>query len=841
MPRHTMTLMDKPIFGGGWVLLCAWMISACGGPKGELPPGFVLSDARQATTFYYDADSEPLVLWALEELANDIEAISGVRPDAKATSVLDASKPGIYVGQQGHTLLSHMAELDAELKGEWEHYAILNQGHSVVVAGSDVRGTVYGIFEIARQIGISPWAWWADVPMPSQSLLTLRVPDEGWRAGPSVQYRGIFLNDEDWGLQPWAAKTFEPEVGDIGPKTYEKIFQLLLRLRANTIWPAMHPSTVAFYQIPGNREMAARYHIVVGTSHAEPMMRNNVDEWQKDGEGEYNYFTNKDIVERYWEQRIAELSDPQNQFMVTMGMRGIHDGAMVGPRDTSQRVAAMETIIQSQRQMLTRNLELPLEQIPHVLIPYKEVLELYNAGMAVPDDVTLMWTEDNYGYIRRLSDKREQARSGGSGVYYHISYWGRPHDYLWLDSTQPGLIWLEMMRAYQNDARKVWILNVGDIKPAEYATEFFLDMAWDINSIGHDGIQQHMQDWASREFGSEHAEAIAEIRSEYYRLAMLRKPEFMGWSQVEVPKAWNTPTGPTEFNPLANGNELQRRIDAYETLVEQVIALREQLDPKYHDAYYQLMEYPVRAAAAMNHKFLYADLTRAASDPAQRKHFGDKAEAAYHQIADLTDFYNVQMSDGKWQHMMDHQPRNLPAYRLPREHRTETLSHEAGLPGLPSPLFINADQYRDAHGQAGYQWARVGGLGYSDGAMALLPLDNHQFEGEQPTLDYQFDLSQAGEYELELRLLPTHANEWDHQVTVTLEGLTEHSERINTRGRSEEWKTNVLRNYQSVKVPFRVTQGGSQRLTVAVSHTGIVLDQLAVSPVGTAPYYEIPK
>ena len=205
--------------------------------------------------------------------------------------------------------------------------------------------------------------------MPSQSLLTLRVPDEGWRAGPSVQYRGIFLNDEDWGLQPWAAKTFEPEVGDIGPKTYEKIFQLLLRLRANTIWPAMHPSTVAFYQIPGNREMAARYHIVVGTSHAEPMMRNNVDEWQKDGEGEYYYFTNKDIVERYWEQRIAELSDPQNQFMVTMGMRGIHDGAMVGPRDTSQRVAAMETIIQSQRQMLTRNLELPLEQIPHVLIP----------------------------------------------------------------------------------------------------------------------------------------------------------------------------------------------------------------------------------------------------------------------------------------------------------------------------------------------------------------------------------------------------------------------------------------------------------------------------------------
>ncbi len=290
---------------------------------------------------------------------------------------------------------------------------------------------------------------------------------------PSVARRGIFINDEDWGLMPWSSQTYEPSgvAGRIGPKTHARIFELLLRLRANTYWPAMHNCSEAFYLTPGNKEVADRYGIFIGTSHCEPMMRNTNAEWKEYGEGDYNYLTNRKNVLEFWEERVKELSESDNIF--TLGMRGVHDGHMEGAKNAEQQKEALSAIIKDQREMLAHDVNPDLDKIPQVFIPYKEVLDAYNLGLKVPDDVTLMWTDDNYGYIRHFPNPEEAARKGGNGIYYHVSYWGRPHDYLWLSTMHPAQVYSQMKMAYDKGIREMWILNVGDIKLGVFGRKFY--------------------------------------------------------------------------------------------------------------------------------------------------------------------------------------------------------------------------------------------------------------------------------------------------------------------------------------------------------------------------------
>ena len=295
---------------------------------------------------------------------------------------------------------------------------------------------------------------------------------------PSVKYRGIFLNDEDWGLQPWAAKTFAPEEGGIGPKVYAKVFELLLRLKANTLWPAMHACTRPFNSFPEDARLADDYGIVMGSSHAEPMLRDNVGEWTAPP-GDYNYVTNRAGVLRYWEERVAANGRCENIY--TLGMRGIHDSPMVGPDTDAARIRTLEQIFADQRALLAKYVNPDVTQVPQAFTPYKEVLPLYREGLQVPDDVTIVWPDDNFGYIRQFPTPAEQKRAGGFGVYYHISYLGSPLAYLWLCTTPPALIWEEMSKAYDHGADRIWIVNVGDLKPGEIDTEFFLQMAWDIH------------------------------------------------------------------------------------------------------------------------------------------------------------------------------------------------------------------------------------------------------------------------------------------------------------------------------------------------------------------------
>ena len=396
-------------------------------------------DGQHPITYQIPKKVEPVVKTALDMWMGDMQQVTGMRPQASASGIIK---------------VSHNASLPHD------GFRIQVKKGRILIEGGNGRGMAYGLLELSRLAGVSPWVWWGDV-VPEQKNHLALSDDFKTEQQPSVAYRGIFLNDEDWSLRPWSHKTYEPsEKKQIGPKTYRKIFELMLRLRANTIWPAMHPGTIAFFNIPGAKAIADSCGIVIGTSHCEPLLRNNVDEWDTTERGAFNYRTNRQQVHQYWTERLQEVKKSKDN-MFTIGMRGIHDSSMEGYKTEEEKFEALQQVINDQQELLRKHIGDP-SKLMQVFVPYKEVLQLYEKGLQLPDNVTLMWCDDNYGYMTRLSDANEQQRSGGAGVYYHLSYWGRPHDYLWLTTTQPGLIYNEMREAYNHNVRKLWIANVHD-------------------------------------------------------------------------------------------------------------------------------------------------------------------------------------------------------------------------------------------------------------------------------------------------------------------------------------------------------------------------------------------
>ncbi len=624
----------------------------------------VLFDGRTTAAIVHDdATSAKL---AGELLARDIGKRAGKTP-LVASDLAACTKLCVVIGQKDSALVRTVAadaKVDlAALNGQWERYirALVpskqHRGRSyLLIAGSDQRGAIWGTVDLSRAIGISAWEWWADVAPRHADRLVV----DGSRLlsdAPSVQYRGIFLNDEDWGLQPWAAKTYEPETGDIGPKTYARVFELMWRLKANMIWPAMHESTKPFYQIPGNAEMAKAYGIVVGTSHAEPMLRNNVREWDEKTEGPFNFFTNRHRMVDYWRRRVDDVKAYENVY--TIGLRGKHDSALEGARSPEQALAATSQAIDLQRGLLATAQGKPADQVPQVLTLYKEVLDVYRSGLKVPEDVTLVWPEDNYGYLGQLPTAAERARKGGSGLYYHISYWGRPHDYLWLATTHPGLIREQLDRAWQTGTRKLWVVNVGDIKPGEVLTSYFLDIAFDAKLLNKP-VRAQLTDWAMQQFGAQ-GPAVADVLMDYYDLAWERKPEFMGFSTVE-------PETPIRIGDYvrSGGDEAEARIARYQALLDKAEALSATMPADRRDAFFQLVLYPVRGAAKLNERNLKLDLAAlyARQGRASANALAEQARAAHQTIVADTAAYNAQ-NGGKWRGIMDMAPRQLAVFAEP--------------------------------------------------------------------------------------------------------------------------------------------------------------------------------
>lgn len=626
----------------------------------ETKYAFTLASPRQTAAILYDASDAAVVKRAAELFAADVEAVTGRRP--QVTSATGETGPAVIVGTVGGSALirrlSEAGKIDtAPLEGAWERYLIQTVANplpgirkALVIAGSDRRGAAYGLFTLSELIGVSPWYWWADVPVKKHAALHVDAPPT-YSQTPSVRYRGIFLNDEDWGLTPWASQTFEPERGNISPRTYAKVCELLLRLKANYLAPAMHPVSTSFNQIPENKLVADTFAIVMGSTHCEPLLLNTASEWDTQTMGPWNYDKNKEGINRVLTQRVRENSPYENVY--TLALRGLHDGAMSTTLPMHEKVRMLQQALLDQRQILAENIDRPVETVPQAFTPYKEVLEIYSNGLELPDDVTIVWPDDNYGYMKRLSGVREQRRTGRSGVYYHVSYLGVPHSYLWFSTTPPSLMYEELRKAYDTTADRLWLLNCGDLKGSEMQVSLFLDMAWDIGRFTADNVVTYPARWLAGIFGEAYYDRLEAMTREHLRLAFPRKPEYMGWGYH-----WNRfdhnceQLTDTDFS-FTNYDEAPRRLEAYRKLGARAEALLHEIGDEARPAFYQLVYYPLRGAELMNRMTLggqrnrwYARQGRAATNAVR-----DEVQRCYDSLQVITRGYNSLLG-GKWNHMM---------------------------------------------------------------------------------------------------------------------------------------------------------------------------------------------
>ena len=790
-------------------------------------------DGTKPVSYQLIGKTDPVVKIALQMFCDDMEMVTGMKPVA-------SKKASIRIVQG---------------KGSDDGFRLSIKNGQIIVEGHNGRGAAYGLLELSRMAGVSPWVWWGDVVPERRARLSL--PETfSMEHTPSVAYRGIFINDEDWSLRNWAWKHYEKtdQFGAMGPKTYKAIFQLLLRLRANAIWPGMHTGTPGFFTIKGNKEMADSCGILIGTSHCEPLLRNNVAEWDHAKRGAYNYITNREQVQQYWIERLKEVKGSEEFF--TIGMRGIHDGSMEGVKTKEEKLNGLQQVIDDQRELIRKYYDKNVEKVPQVFIPYKEVLEIMESGLKVPDDVTLMWCDDNYGYMTRLSDAEQQKRSGGGGVYYHLSYWGRPHDYMWLTTTQPGLVYSEMKAAYDHNCRKLWIVNVHDPKVAAYDLEFFLDMAWDIESIQPNTINQHLERWLCRQFGEKAGKKLAPAMHDFYRLCGIRKPEFMGWTQVELDKKLY-PRGrsqviDTEFSESAFGNELNRYLSDYNQIAQKVSEAKRLIRPELADAYFAAVQYPVLAAQAMAEKMLYAQRARS-------RYLGQTDKAmegrqdymyamswasmkAYRRIQEFTDRYN-KMAGGKWKGIMNMMPRDLNVFNppilpyLPTDEEVKntkyinliSLKHDNNFDRTDVVARNACDYLKPETSNLKPQPIQM--LGHSMNAVSIPK------GGE---LVYHFTTQKEGDATLYTAMIPTQPNDkGDLRYQVTLDNQAPVVISLKEKYRSEFWKVSVLRGQALKQTPVKVSKG-QHTLKVKALDDHIIMDQWMLDFKKDRKFYVIP-
>ncbi|MDF9831857.1 hypothetical protein M2103_000061 [Ereboglobus sp. PH5-5] len=803
---------------------------------------FTLAGETAVARIHYSDMDAKVVSLAANHLAADIERVTGKRPvviSTLKTRIQLSDAPVILIGTLGKSpfidqLLSTQEFDLAVFRGSWESFLITAlDNNTLVIAGSDPRGTAFGVYELSRMIGVSPWHWWADVTPEKKTSISIPAGTRVF-GPPSVKYRGIFINDEDWGLQPWAAKTFEPETGGIGPKTYEKVFELLLRLKANTLWPAMHACSPAFNSNPANAALASDYAIVMGSSHAEPMLRNNVTEWTAPHK-DYNYATNRDGVLAYWEERAKTNGRYENIY--TIGMRGIHDSGMQGGGTKEEQIARLEKIFADQRALIAKHVSPGVERVPQMFCAYKEVLDLYRGGLRVPDDVTIMFPDDNFGYIRNFPSDADRAamrdgkRTGGFGIYYHLSYLGRPMAYLWLSTTPPALIWEEMNKAHQLGADRIWIANVGDIKPAEITTEFFLQMAWDIGSVATLPNMQidFLRQWAAREFGAEHAPDIAQLMDMYYRYNFERRPEHLQWwLPREKPK-------PSTFTPA----QRERRDELARKMNELLATIRERIPAEKQDAFYQLVEYPVQGSILANNRYFTGEeaaLKHIAGDKTALNKLGYQADVLNLQLARITHRYNNLIAGGKWRHLMQLEPADND-WKSMRISKWRVPNFQQPLPSAPKDPLTEAEENGIEIWTTG-MLTPIDGLGRSGTVTTITPATTSAtsiLEAKTaPTLIFKYTLAaQPNSATLRIHVLPTHAIDGSGKLRIAyaIDGAPEPqlAELIINDGKPE-WAQGVLANERTFDIPLppSALTAGEHTLHLHGIDSSVVIDRVTI-------------
>ncbi|MDR7331118.1 glycosyl hydrolase 115 family protein [Roseateles asaccharophilus] len=681
--------------------------------SGAAQAGLDVSTRATATSLPLDGavivagtNADPLEAFVAQDLADDLKRL-GLRTAAKGPVQ-------IWVGTVGRHAQIAAAGLDlSKLKNCWEcfHIEVLRNPapgvkQALVIAGADRRGTAYGVYTLSQALGVSPWGWWADHAPLKRGPLHV---SGSLQDGPAVKYRGLFINDEDWGLQPWAANTFEPEARNIGPRTYEQVFRLLLRLKANTLWPAMHQVSRAFNDNPRNAELAQRYGIVMGSSHAEPMLRNNVSEWKAPHE-QYNYATHPQQVRDYWVERLK--ANGRYESLFTLGMRGIHDSGMQGGGSVAEKQALMNRLLADQRELIQQHVGDPAT-VPQVFVPYKEVLPLL-PGLNLPDDVTMVWVDDNFGYIRQFPDAAQSKRSGGSGVYYHLSYLGAPLSYLWLDTTPPALVAEEMGRAFDAGVRQLWVVNAGDIKPHEINLSHWFDLAWNPAAVRAQGQQAYLRGLSQRLFGTEE---IAAIWDGYFRVNFERRPEHL---QYHLPGERMKRSGMSVA-------AMQQRLSRFAALLAALDAVRPRIAASQQHAFFHIVEYPLRASALANERFFALERYAATleRDPQGARAFAAQAHRADRRLKALTARYNA----GRWQGILAEEPADglwtsyrqqaplLPAPGL-GGNAPDALNNLVSAMADLAPLPLVEPIAPSLRVTANDAWRRVPGLGRDEGVLA---------------------------------------------------------------------------------------------------------------------------
>ncbi|MBF9237734.1 glycosyl hydrolase 115 family protein [Hymenobacter sp. BT683] len=725
---------------------------------------FALAANGKVAPIHASANDWPGVLRAAKDLQADVERVTKISPAFRTSQPAGAEV--VLIGTIGKSPLIDQLikdkKLDAKaVAGRWETFVrqvvekpMPGVERALVIAGSDKRGTIFGIYDLSSQIGVSPWYWWADVPVKTQTALY--VASARYTLGePKVKYRGIFINDEAPALQGWSQEKF----GGVNSKMYAHMFELILRLKGNYLWPAMW-GNMFNVDDPQNPVLADEYGIVMGTSHHEPLTRAH-EEWKVAGKGAWNYQTNAPALQEFWRGGMQRMGTREN--IVTVGMRGDGDE----PMSEDSNIDLLEKIVADQRQIIAETTGKPAEQTPQLWALYKEVQDYYDKGMRVPDDVTLLLCDDNWGNIRKLPKLGEKPRKGGYGIYYHFDYVGGPRNYKWLNTNPLPRIWEQMHLAKAYGADQIWIVNVGDLKPMELPISFFLDYAWNPDRIPATGAAAYTQRWAAQQFGPTYATEIGDILAKYAKYNARRKPELLG------PETYSLATG-----------EWATVVAEYQQLLARAEAINQKLPATDRDAYYQLVLHPVQAGANLNELYYTVALNQDAKkrNQANTTELAIKAGKLFDKDIEITSRYHA-LAGGKWNHMMDQTHIGYTSWQQPAKNtmpavdtnwadspktsvppklatRKVAMAHVVGAGFMEDGGYVSieAEHFAKAVNSGPVTWQRLPDLGRTLGAVTTFPVTAAPHAapgGASPHLQYQVTLTQAGPVTVRAYFAPT--------------------------------------------------------------------------------------
>ena len=793
---------------------------------------FPLVAKGRAAPLYVSEDDWAGVQRAVRDVQADIQRVTGREPLMLTDAPAASQQPVVLVGTLGHSALIDKlvrgGKLDAgELRGKWEKFVVqaVNNplpgvARALVVAGSDKRGTIFGLYDLSAQMGVSPWYWWADVPVqPQKSLYVAAGPHT--LGEPKVKYRGIFINDEAPAFAGWAKEKF----GGVNHEVYGRMFELILRLRGNYLWPAMW-GNMFNVDDPQNPALADTYGVVMGTSHHEPLTRAH-EEWKVSGHGPWNYQTNDTTLRRFWRGGMRRMGTREN--IVTIGMRGDGDE----PMSQESNIALLEKIVADQRQIIAEETHKPADQTPQLWALYKEVQDYYDRGMRVPDDVTLLLCDDNWGNIRKLPKLTDKPRRGGYGIYYHFDYVGGPRNYKWLNTNPLPRVWEQMHLAHAYGADQIWIVNVGDLKPMELPISFFLDYAWNPDAIPADGVAAYTQRWATQQFGPKYATDIADILAKYAKYNGRRKPELLDANTYS----------------LATG-EWAGVVADYNQLLTRAEAISQKLPAADRNAYFELVLHPVQACANLNELYYTVARNREAAktnEPTTNA-LAEKVRALFAKDADISRRYNTLLG-GKWNHMMDQthigyttwqQPPTdqLPAVRTLAADALEMPTAAVVPPSAGFYAVLDAERYTQAVNAGSISWQHLPDLGRTGGAVTSFPVTAAPTAtpgGDSPHLEYRFSLPQAGPLTVSAYLAPTldFTNTTGLRYAVSIDDeapqLVNLHTGLNPDNGNRPWERAVADNILLKTSQHPVAAAGAHVLKFWRVDPGVVLEKLVVS------------